>query len=542
MVTSMVLRFRDLIALTIPEHQKIIRDCGEVWWGWWNKPEEKIPRDTFAQFLTRITTEGHLDIFLIDSGARTLYKAQLKAIHTSATEEPESCPDLEKTPTYYRDFKYKAWFLLSQISRCESAEIRNWSYEEVPEFIADPSWRKFQNKRVCGIEELLERRHRTIYFIQPYATEHSDFEIKPDPAPEPANFHVKPLLRNSSYVLHLSDLHFSRGKHAFSLTTSSIERKLATLIVDQLRSEYKDKPPATVVISGDLTWLGLQEEFDYAVDFIKDLKSFYGLGPDEFIIVPGNHDMQWDEADNTEYDRSRPVILPPSTAQNHYRAFYKRVFGVNASEFLSMGRRYVLENYVGLDIIGLNSCQLEQRHLCGYGFVGAQQLSTAAASSNWIDSNIRAKYRMLVLHHHVLPVTPQEEIDTYDRIYSLTLDAGQVLYKALELEVDLILHGHMHQPFASSHTRAAKGSKFSPARSISIHGAGSAGATRDYLGSVGKNSYTVLEFDDQGVTARIYSRSENISGFEEDWRCRFSSNPSGGLTTAGVDPSVASDD
>lgn len=37
------LRFRDLIANTIPEHETVINANRYVWWGWWGKPEENFP-------------------------------------------------------------------------------------------------------------------------------------------------------------------------------------------------------------------------------------------------------------------------------------------------------------------------------------------------------------------------------------------------------------------------------------------------------------------------------------------------------------------
>ena len=88
MPTSMALRFRDLGAEdTISEHKKLIRECDYVWWGWWSKPPEKIPRKTFAQFSGVIESKGHLDIYLVDSGKNLLYKTKLKEMAISSTEK-----------------------------------------------------------------------------------------------------------------------------------------------------------------------------------------------------------------------------------------------------------------------------------------------------------------------------------------------------------------------------------------------------------------------------------------------------------------------
>ena len=50
----MILRFRDLIDETINNHIKIIVDQGYVWWGWWSKSDEKIPRNIFSSFKDHI--------------------------------------------------------------------------------------------------------------------------------------------------------------------------------------------------------------------------------------------------------------------------------------------------------------------------------------------------------------------------------------------------------------------------------------------------------------------------------------------------------
>lgn len=530
MPTSLVLRFRDLVAETISEHCNVIQKYEYVWWGWWNKPDEKIPRNTFAQFQEVIESEGHLWIYLVDSGKQLLYKALLKEIDISNTEKGRACREPMKTPEYYRTAEYKAWFRITQIKLVHPDEIRKWSYDEIDNFLDDAGSKRFQNKRVFNIQEMLNRHHRTIYFIKPYEQlQHADHLLELQPTLETANFHKNPIITRSSYILHLSDLHFGNGNHWFALQDDDVRRKrLSTLIINDLKQEYGDTPPAAVVISGDLTWQGKPEEFRLACDFIQRLKSVYDLDARHFVCLPGNHDIQWSNQEENKYDRTKPVSKPQEHAEKNYRDFYKETFGLVPTVFLSMGRRYILGNYVPVDIIGLNSSRLEQKYFAGYGYVSLEQLDDAFKAMDWQTTKHKVQYRMLVLHHHVIPVTPKEEITSYDRIYSLTLDAGQLIYAALGHNVDLIAHGHMHQPFASSVSRASKSWKH-PSSSLAVHGAGSSGVIREHLGDIGKNSYSVYDFDADGVTVTIRSLSENIEGFEKDWQFRLIRNPDGGL-------------
>src|SRR5205823_2199642 len=109
-------------------------------------------------------------------------------------------------------------------------------------------------------------------------------------------------------------------------------------------------------------------------------------------------------------------------------------------DFLSMGRRYILANYVAVDIVGLNSCRLEQKHFAGYGYVSREQLKSAASEMGWWNEDPNLKFRIVSLHHHLIPVTPVEEFGTYGQNYSLTLDAAQLIYELLRLDADVVAH------------------------------------------------------------------------------------------------------
>lgn len=533
MPTTMVLRFRDLVAPTIKAHQDLIDEHGYVWWGWWNKPSEKVPRHTFAEFKQVIEQSGSLTVYLVDSGHERLYRATLIGIDESDTETPKRCEEPERAPTYYSNSSFKAWFKFSRLEDESDDALRQWSYDEVEEFLQDPAAPRFNNKRVYSIQEMLNRRHRTIYFLQPYKpAEHQDYRVEFLLPMQPDNFMTDPIFRESEYILHVSDLHFSSVHHGFPLDATT-GKTLAATVIEHLRRHYS-RAPAAVMISGDLTWQGRDTEFDHAAHFVEDLKSAFQLEPQHFLIVPGNHDIQWADQEADGYDRTKPVRIGADRdlAERNYRAFYQKAFALEGTAFLSMGRRYVLANFVPIDIVGLNSCLLEQKHFAGYGYVSRDQLREAATAMQWVNQSHDTKYRVIVLHHHVVAVTPEEDFSTYEKNYSLTLDAGQLIYEALELEVDLIAHGHMHQPFSATVSRQARDNVSFRSRSLAVHATGSAGVKRDHTGPIGKNAFSVYNFDHEGVTVTVFAGSESANRFDEDWKCRFVRNPAGGLTPA----------
>lgn len=528
---TMVLRFRDLLAPTIQAHRELITPGSPyVWWGWWNKPNERIPRNTFSSMLERLGPGRPLNIFLVDSGTQKLYRAALTGIVPAPTSAEIPSPEPARTPEYYRNTLHRAWFRLQSIADASPADLQRWSYAEVAEFTDDPYAERFHDKQVFDVAEMLGRTHRTIYFLQPYRTGHAGHRVELVPPLAPSNFATSPVLTRSSYVLHLSDMHFGAGHHQFALPSGpgAVQESLVTLLLRDLEAQFGKMPPAAVILNGDFTWAGTEEEYGWALDLVRGLRSAYDLTPEQLVMVPGNHDIQWAVDDEGEYDRTRPVSVAADQATRNYRAFYRDVFGLEPDAQLCMGRRIVLKNYVSLDIVGVNSSLLEQKHFAGYGFVSLRQLEHAASMMGWTGDERETRYRVLVLHHHLVPVTAREDVG-YARTYSLTLDAAELTHVAMQRGVDLVLHGHMHQPFVAAMSRAGRNIGFPSGRTLAVHGAGSAGVARDHTGAVGKNSYSVLVFDEEGATLRVRSGGESASGFAEDWRCRLDQNPEGGF-------------
>ena len=528
MPATIVLRFRDLAGDTIPEHQVLIKEFGYCWWGWWNKPNERTPRDVMAALHGLIQKEGGLTVFLIDSGSVTLYRARIIDIFVSATERLEPCPEPEKTPEYYRKRSWKMWFKIERIESIEDGlqEIRNWSYDEVPELIDDPLSNEYQDKRVFSLEEMLNRKHRTIYFLKPTEQTHRDQELTPAlPTYVTTPFVDHPFVAKSNYIIHLSDLHFGTSEdgestHEFALVPEAHAQTLVQLISVDIDRLYPDTPPAAVILSGDFSWRGLAKEFALAKEFIRSLRSMYDLDLHQIIIIPGNHDITWSD-DPGNHDPKDKVNRPPDQAEANYRDFFREIYGITSDEYMSMGRRLILSNYVPIDFVAFNSCRLEQKHFGGFGFVSAEQVTHGLAQMGWTREPRGNKYRVAIMHHHLLSVSPQEEIDKFGRVYSLSLDAGQITYELLKADVDLVLHGHVHQPFAAVLGKRPHAEDFPPGRQLAIHATGSAGVRRQYTGAIGRNAFSVIRFEPDHFDVAVRVLSENRVGFEEHWKSRF---------------------
>lgn len=148
--STIILRFRDLVTeenRTIELHQEIIKSKNYVWWGWWNKGNEKVPFDEFAVLKQQM--KETLDLYLMDSGQKKLYKAKCCDMEYRAEGKIES-PKIDHTPDYYNNQSYYAWFKLTEIQECDSTLVRKFSYVNVNSVYVESSsdYSKFNNKRI----------------------------------------------------------------------------------------------------------------------------------------------------------------------------------------------------------------------------------------------------------------------------------------------------------------------------------------------------------------------------------------------------------
>jgi 3',5'-cyclic AMP phosphodiesterase CpdA len=86
--------------------------------------------------------------------------------------------------------------------------------------------------------------------------------------------------------LHLSDFHF-RASHAYD------QNIVLKALIRDIRERVHDDhlQPNFLVLSGDLAFAGLAEEYTLAGQFLDDVLQATGLPKDRLFCVPGNHDV-----------------------------------------------------------------------------------------------------------------------------------------------------------------------------------------------------------------------------------------------------------
>jgi predicted MPP superfamily phosphohydrolase len=269
------------------------------------------------------------------------------------------------------------------------------------------------------------------------------------------------------YILHLSDLH---------LGNESAARKYRTQLEADLLKELNISRLHYLVISGDVADRSTKEEYEVAFSLVDGLVKRFGLNPSRVVVVPGNHDVNWDlseEAYPFVPKRKLPESLvdgkciPAGSAgvlvrddsiyqrrfENFSTHFYKKVFP---------GQSYSLD-YINQAILhqrpddrilflALNSCWELDHHYHQRASINMDAL--VHALDQLADSNYDDWLKIVVWHH---PVTGREMMN--DEFLQLLAVHG----------FQICMHGHIHEALEGFY-------KYDTRRGLHIIGAGTFGA------------------------------------------------------------------
>lgn len=184
-------------------------------------------------------------------------------------------------------------------------------------------------------------------------------------------------------ILHLSDFHFGTETEA---------------VANALVRDIQLINPAIIIISGDFTQRALMRQFKAAKQFL-DL-----LATKTVVAVPGNHDI-------TFYNPFERFFYP----FKKYKKFISPV----------INPRYCADN---LAVLGVNTAT---PYKIKAGNVTDEQLQEMA---NFFSKQCQAKWRIVVMHHNLIPSEHHHVIAHTEKIISVLQQCN----------VNLILSGHTH--------------------------------------------------------------------------------------------------
>ena len=369
MGNTAVLRFRDFETKTVEVHRQIINQTGAVWWAWWKKESE----DGKLEVLEELARACPLDVGLVNRLTDTRFVARCTRVAYSVDGTPLSTPEPARTPVYYRQDSFPAWFLFSSV---ESVRSDDW------------------DRRFGGVPV----GEPTLFLIPTNSADQARALLTEKPT-------RKPISIRSPVILHLSDLHFG-SDYGFPLRRREVPTLQQTLdeTIGQGLVRMGSPPIGLLIISGDITTRGEGNGFLEAQSFLSSLLPRLHLSSDQVVIVPGNHDILLDDRQLTRnYSSEQP-----------FRNFLNLVYGSNELELNRL--HWFSSPEKDIIILALNSIRPRAETTMEYGYIGRDLYGPLVDEAGRLNSEIQSKQgippiSMAVLHHHVLPTPLVENPD-----------------------------------------------------------------------------------------------------------------------------------
>ncbi|HLP58289.1 MAG TPA: SUMF1/EgtB/PvdO family nonheme iron enzyme [Candidatus Deferrimicrobium sp.] len=166
-------------------------------------------------------------------------------------------------------------------------------------------------------------------------------------------------------ILHLSDIHFKAKKYEDSTTfREDVQRKMVETIKTH---SHKHGIPHFVAVTGDIAFSG--KEYGEAAGFFRELKKALN-GQCEFLVVPGNHDIDREEVSpvfslhsiiNDKDKIDRLLDSPKEVAahiQGKFKAYREFVEQIHPQLYNDEDRYFWVKEFAHRDVcfLGLNSC------------------------------------------------------------------------------------------------------------------------------------------------------------------------------------------
>jgi len=244
---------------------------------------------------------------------------------------------------------------------------------------------------------------------------------------------------NSSFrFAHISDLHLTSldnvkvsdllNKRALGYLSWRLRRRRehAPEVLAALLRDLRQLTLDHIVITGDLTHIGLPSEFQQARQWLETLGA-----PTDITVVPGNHDAYV----HTAWDKTFALWTPYMASDSGLRTIAEQRPGRELFPSVRVRRRAAL--------IGLTSACPTAPFLAT-GSLGTTQLKRL---DEILDQTGRQElFRILLIHHPPVAGTVG---------WRKRLTDGPALSGLLARHgVEMVLHGHAHRPFVAHHSGA----------------------------------------------------------------------------------------
>lgn len=265
------------------------------------------------------------------------------------------------------------------------------------------------------------------------------------------------------HLLHCSDLHF--GPPYLPNVGEAVQRLSAKLELD------------AIIVSGDFTQRAKPEQFQEARNFLDRLPAV------PKIVVPGNHDVPLYR-----------VLERLSDPLKHYQSIIEErlnyVVEIEGAVFVA------LDSTAPRSAISNGRIHADQLEFCEQAFAGISEETL----------------KVVVAHHHFAPAPDYERDSTMPK-------SKRAIDKFVDLDVDLILGGHLHRAYIGNTLDLYAGRHRN--RGIIIVQSGTTTSYRGRGREREKNSLNLLRVDSRMIQVTHYMYFEEHDQFEPVSRHSF---------------------
>ncbi len=247
-------------------------------------------------------------------------------------------------------------------------------------------------------------------------------------------------------ILHLSDLHFSAG--------SDKPGNWYNQLADDLKHELECTQLDALILSGDIASSSIPEEYRKAEQFLRRLCEEFHLHREHIVIVPGNHDLNW-ELSKKAYELKRREEYQGAMDEKHvidrgeyievkneknylrrfrcfsdfYQAVKEKPYPADYAE-QAMLHHFPKQNLL---ILGLNSAWQLDHYYTSRAGIHADALSNALTQIRQRPELYENCLKLAVWHH---PISNACE--------DCITDTG-FLERLAQAGFRIVLHGHIHK-------------------------------------------------------------------------------------------------
>jgi len=331
-------------------------------------------------------------------------------------------------------------------------------------------------------------------------------------------------------LVHLSDMHFGeqyKGKKIFRED-----------VWEQVVNEINEINPDIIIISGDITADGYENEYRMTREYLKKIKvpilKDQNDKPDTvkqldrfdspLFIVPGNHDARHGSLEpDIEYLRKLSNAYKDCMnnsksslkikKEQEDKVFVEKFKSLILEHYSNCGGLMAFEKYIGklqkiyngkgFYIVGVNTSGIgedmdQDNDVDVDDLKAAKSLGLVGVETYpWIKENIRKAdpddFKIMVMHHHLIGIPATGNDD------NVLMDSGDILKLLSDEGVDLVLNGHKHNPW------------FWNLNGIPILDGGTACSTSTPC----ENNYNLIEIDKDITIKRIYVDGKGDNKIEE---------------------------